>query len=177
MVESNNDQFCFATATQLIPLELQESSIFLVPVTCIPIKDPKQIPTLLAYFSKHAPLTNQKISGELGNKLTPKLLGHLYGKFRSKSNTETINLTHLKRIRNKNNEIAMVVGTSETCDGLEHLENSFEIEVPSRMIYQRELFDKYLQICGWPMNFNTQPSGFQYINQHELKLPKAIFQK
>ena len=69
------------------------------------------------------------------NLMTNRYQGHLFGKFRVKEPVETINLTHLKRIRNKNNEIAMLIGTRETCEGLEHLENNFEIEVPSRMIY------------------------------------------
>jgi len=83
----------------------------------------------------NAPLTFQKVSNEFASKLKTSYTDHLFGKFRVKNPVSTINLSHLKRIRNKNNEISMLVGTQDTCVGLEHMENSFEIEVPSRMIY------------------------------------------
>ena len=61
--------------------------------------------------------------------------GHLYGKFREAPISDTINLAHLKRIRNKSGEIAMLIGTPEMCETLEFMDEAFEIEVPSKMIY------------------------------------------
>ncbi len=39
---------------------------------------------------------------------------------------------------------------------------SGEVKVPHQMIYVKETFDKFKSI-GWPLTFNTQPSGFNFV--------------
>lgn len=69
---------------------------------------------------------------------------------------ETINLTHMKRIRNQNGVIHMLVGTKQQVSSMLSEEQEWiDVQVPSRMLYQKDLFKKYHELSGWPMTFNT----------------------
>ena len=42
------------------------------------------------------------------------------------------------------------------------------------MLYTRELYEKYMRQCGWPMAFNTQPAGFEFIKPHVIAVPAGF---
>ena len=52
--------------------------------------------------------------------------------------------------------------------------NSFEQTVPSFMIYNRAVHEKYAKLYPWPRSFNTQPPGFEFVKNHTIKIPKQL---
>ena len=106
-------------ANQLIPAHLQESNIKIITVLCVEIPQASQTPKYLNYLQQHCPLQNQKIDITVDDTVDED--SYLFGKYCEKQDNQFVNLSHLKRVRNVDGKVQILIGTRNMFDLIKDL--------------------------------------------------------